>query len=99
MHQPNAMDLRTPIGLLFVLLGALLAVYGSLTADDAALFSGEAVGGKKVGDDVVVVAGVEGDVIAAGFHDGAHDVEGLIAVERGHLDGDDVFDLGEATPE
>ena len=32
-------------------------------ADDAALFSGEAVGGKKVGDDVVVVAGVEGDVI------------------------------------
>lgn len=23
----------------------------------------------------------------------------MIAVERGHLDGDDVFDLGEATPE
>jgi hypothetical protein len=59
----------------------------------------EAEGGDEVGDDVVVVAGVEGDVVAAGLGDGADDVEGLVAVEGGHLDGDDVLDLGEAAPE
>ena len=49
--------------------------------------------------DVVVVAGVERDVVAAGLGDGADHVERLVAVERRHLDGDHVLDLGEPPPE
>jgi hypothetical protein len=33
------MDLRLPIGLLFVVLGVLLAGYGLLTAGDAAMYA------------------------------------------------------------
>src|SRR5262245_36158329 len=72
------------------------------TADDAALY-GFAVGVKgkrseQIQNNVVVVAGVEGDV-ATGFGDGADDVEGLIAIEGSNFYGDDVFDLCELAPE
>ena len=69
-------------------------------ADDADGDAGEGEGGEEVGDDVVVVAGVEGDAGgAAGFGDGADDVEGLVAVEGGDLDGDEGLDFGGAAPE
>ena len=72
-------------------------------ADDPALdrppADGEPEGRHQVGDDGVVVAGVERDVVAAGVDDGADHVEGLIAVERRDLDGDDGRYLGEAAPE
>ena len=54
---------------------------------------------QQVEHDVVVVAGVEGDVVAAGLGDGADHVERLVAVERGDLDRDDALDLGEPPPE
>ena len=60
---------------------------------------GEAERREQVGDDVVVVAGVERDVVAPGLGDGPDDVERLVAVERRDLDRDDVLDLGEAPPE
>ncbi len=66
------------------------------TADDAAFGGADPIWGDEVGDDGVVVAGVEGDVVPAGVDDGADHVERLVAVERGDLDGDDVGDLGEA---
>ena len=59
----------------------------------------DAVRSEEVQDDVVVVAGVEGDVGPAGVGDGADDVEGLVAVEGGNLDGQNVGDFGEASPE
>ena len=73
------------------------------SADDAA-FDGPAArvepkGSEEVGYDVVVVAGVKGDIVAAGFDEGADDVDGLVAIEGGDFDGDDVFDFGEAVPE
>lgn len=39
MTDAAGMDLRTPIGALFVLLGVLLAGYGLLTAGDTALYA------------------------------------------------------------
>lgn len=39
MTDASGMDLRTPIGALFVLLGVLLAGYGLLTANDPALYA------------------------------------------------------------
>ena len=59
----------------------------------------EAVGREQIEDDVVVVAGVERDVVAAGFGDGADDIDRLVAVEGRHLDGDDVANFREAAPE
>ena len=54
----------------------------------------------QVEHDVVVVAGVERHaVLGARRDDAAHDVERAVAVERRHLDRDDVVDAGEATPE
>src|SRR5262245_11949686 len=53
---------------------------------------------EQVHDDVVVVAGVECDV-AAGFGDGAHDVDRPIAIEGSDLDGDDIFDFHKFAPE
>ncbi len=38
-------------------------------------------GVSEVADDVVVVAGVERDVVAAGFGDGADDIDRLIPIE------------------
>src|SRR5215210_5072652 len=59
-------------------------------ADDAALGETVAaqvkvVGGEQVQGDVVVVARVQGDVVAAGLGDRADDVERLIPIERRHL--------------
>ena len=59
----------------------------------------EPVRSEQVEHDVVVVAGVEGDVVAPGFGDGPDDVEGPVAVERSDLDGDDRLDFGEPPPE
>ena len=48
------------------------------TADDPPLDDAtadvEAIGRQQVQNDVVVVAGVERDVVATGFGDGAHDI-------------------------
>jgi len=49
--------------------------------------------------DFVVVAGIERDVVAAGFGDGADHVQSLVPVEGSDLDGDHVLDFGEAPPE
>ena len=65
----------------------------------ATVGSGEAEGREKVSDDGVIVSGVERDVVTAGLGDRTNDVEGLVAVEGSDLDGDDVFDFNEATPE
>lgn len=69
------------------------------TADNAAFFACKSIRREEIGHDVVVVAGVERDIITSGLDHGANDVDGLVAVERRDLDGDDVFDLREATPE
>ena len=53
----------------------------------------------EVADDVVVVAGVERDVVAARFGDGADHVERLIAIERRDLDRHDPRNLRETPPE
>jgi hypothetical protein len=68
-------------------------------SNNAALFAAETIRSQKIGDDVVIVAGVKGDVIAPGFNDGTHDIERLVAIEGRHLDGDDVLNFSEATPE
>lgn len=69
-------------------------------ADDAEGSAFDLERSDEVVDDVVVVAGVEGDLVgAAGGGDAAEDIDGLIAIEGGHFDGDDVFDFGEAPPE
>jgi len=68
-------------------------------AVDVARASGEGERGEEVGEDVVVVAGVEGNVVAAGSEDGADDVECAVAVERGNFDGDKFRDVGERAPE
>lgn len=47
----------------------------SEAAGDVARASGEGERGEEVGEDVVVVAGVEGNVVAAGSEDGADDVD------------------------
>ena len=68
-------------------------------ADDGAAGALEAERRHQVGDDVVVVARVERDVVAAGVDDRADDVERLVAVEGRDLDRDHALDLGEAPPE
>src|SRR5438034_3780069 len=68
-------------------------------ADDAPVFAGKMMRGEQIHHDVVVVAGVEGDVVAPGVGNGANHVDRLVAIERRHLDRDDVLDLGESTPE
>src|SRR3954453_17535241 len=68
-------------------------------AHDAPVFVGEAVRREQVEHDVVVITGVERDVVAARVGDGADNVDGLVPVERRDLYGDDVLDLGEPSPE
>ena len=68
-------------------------------AADLPVFVGKGVLGEKVDDDVVVVAGVEGDLPAPGGEGGRPDqLEGLVAVEGRALDGDDVFDRADLLP-
>ena len=50
-------------------------------------------------DDVVVVPGIENDVVPSAFGDCTHHVDGGIAVKGGDLDGDHIFDLHELFPE
>src|SRR5258706_6115489 len=59
----------------------------------------EAKWSNEISDDVVIIAGVERDVVARRFGNGAHDIERLISVERGDLDGDDILDFAEFSPE
>src|SRR4051812_17935275 len=58
----------------------------------------EAIRGHEVEDDVVVVARIKSDVVAAGFNHGPHDINGLISIERRHLDGHDIFNFGKLPP-
>jgi hypothetical protein len=39
MSEASGMDLRTPIGALFVMLGVILAGYGLVTSGDTALYA------------------------------------------------------------
>ena len=56
--------------------------------------------GGEVEQDVVVIAGIDGDpLLGAGLDDAAHHVERAVAVERRGLDRDRVVDPGEAPPE
>ncbi len=60
----------------------------------------EAKLGQKIGDNVVVVAGVKSDFGAAlAVRNRAQHLHGLIPVERRHLDGDNRLDLDKAFPE
>ena len=38
MKNPMGLDIRLPIGMMFTLLGALLAVYGLATGSDTAMY-------------------------------------------------------------
>ena len=70
------------------------------SARNSHLLRAEVKGSQQIEQDVVVVAGVEGDVLnAPGLRQGAHDVDGLIAIEGRHLDRDHVFDFEELPPE
>src|SRR5690349_9876163 len=69
------------------------AAFRRLSSDD------KSMGCEEVQQDVVVVAGVERDVASTGVGDRSDDIERLVAVERGDLDGDDVFDFREPSPE
>ena len=67
------------------------------TFDDPAV-DVEAKWRNQIDDYVVVVASVEGDVLAASFGDGPDDFKGLVPVEGGYLDGGHIFDFSEASP-
>ena len=54
---------------------------------------------QQIHHDVVVVAGVEREVVAACLSHGANDVESLVTVERGDFDGNRIVNLREASPE
>ena len=55
---------------------------------------------QQIDENAVVVARVKRDVPgAAGIDDAAQDVDGLIAIERRHLDGDHVLNLRKLSPE
>ena len=61
---------------------------------------GEAEFGEQIGDDVVVVAGVERDLGgASALGNGAGNVDGLVAVERRDLDRAHGGDFAEGAPE
>ena len=68
-------------------------------ASDRLSLLSERVRREQIQDDVVIVAGVKGDVVALGLDHGADHVQRLIAIERRDFDGDDIFDLGKAPPE
>ena len=68
-------------------------------AVDVAGAAGEGEGREEVGEDVVVVAGEKGDIVAAGREHGADDVEGAVAVKGGDFDRDEFGDAGEGAPE
>src|SRR5271168_5410401 len=56
--------------------------------------------GEQVINNVVVVAGVEGDIGgASGLHHRAHNVQRLIAIEWRDFNGNDIVNLREFAPE
>src|SRR6202030_1195623 len=66
---------------------------------DASLAAAEIELREQVGNDVVVVAGVERDFRgASGLYHCAHDIQRLIAVERRDFNSDDILDFRELAP-
>src|ERR1700730_1578853 len=60
----------------------------------------ELIGSKQVEQNIIVIAGIQGDLFGAPrFGKGANYFEGLIAIERRHLDGYYVFDITAFMPE
>ena len=69
-------------------------------ADDASAVATEIELRQQIDQDVVVVAGIESDIVfAAGIEHGTDHVDGLIAIERSHFDGHDIFNLDKFAPE
>src|SRR5436190_1978096 len=66
--------------------------------NDGRAVAHDLVGREQVVHDVVVVASVESNIVAAAFGNGADYREGAIAVEGGDLDCASVLDLAEAAP-
>src|SRR5581483_8689064 len=55
---------------------------------------------EQVADNIVIVAGIEGDLIdSAAIDDRSYDIECLVAIERRNFDGDHVWDFREPAPE
>src|SRR6185295_4951159 len=73
------------------------------SADDSPLDwtvrRGEAKTRHQIPDDVIVVAGVQDDVVSPCVDDSPHHVDRLIPVEGRNLDRHDIRKLGEAAPE
>src|SRR5437867_9883802 len=53
---------------------------------------------REIPDDIVVVPGVQRDVVAAGLTDRAHDVESLVAIEGRDFDRPQIRNLRELAP-
>ena len=68
------------------------------SANDSSAFAAETVLGQEIHQNAVIVAGVQRDV-ASGFGYGSHNIDGLIAIERRHLDRDHILDVYELAPE
>jgi hypothetical protein len=52
----------------------------------------------KVGDNGIIVTGVQGNIGATAFSEALDDVECLIAIKRRHFDGDNPFNFKETPP-
>ena len=72
---------------------AIDPAHGTFTAD------GDAERREQIDNDVVVVAGIERDIVAPLVGHGTNDVDRLIAIEGRDLDGPDIRQLGEPPPE
>ena len=70
------------------------------TADDASAVAAEIKFCQQIDQDVVVVAGIQSNLIfATGIEHSTDHIDGLIAIERRHFDGNDIFNLDELAPE
>src|SRR4051812_45842764 len=72
-------------------------------ATDNAFFDRSAADRKSVGrqeieDDIIIVTGIERNVIAARFSHGPHDIQRLITIEWRNLDRHNLVNLGKSTP-
>ena len=54
---------------------------------------------QQIHDNVVVVSGVEGDLLPARLSHRPDDIQSLIAIERRNFNGDDVLNFGKSPPE
>ena len=68
-------------------------------ADDSPLSAAQSKRREQVHHDVVVIAGVERDVVTPRVDHGADNIDRLIAIERRDLDRGNIFDLGKLPPE